>query len=101
MTGEMSQFDAEHNEEWALHRKVARAVKGNIHAFDVYQGPWIEPKRGGGRLWLTSDGASVIPVLEKGFDVAEGEPCMWNDEEGIIAMCKDVLGGVYQLRPKS
>jgi hypothetical protein len=51
MTGEMSQFDAEHGEEWALHRKIAKALKGKIHAFDVYQGPWIQPPEGG-RLWI-------------------------------------------------
>ena len=51
MTGEMSQFDADHGEEWALHRSIARAIGGKVRAFDVYQGPYIQPKEGG-RLWV-------------------------------------------------
>lgn len=51
MTGEMSQFDADHGEEWTLHRSIARALKGKVRAFDVYQGPYISPPEGG-RLWI-------------------------------------------------
>lgn len=56
MTGEMSQFDADHGEEWRLQRSIARAVKGKVHAFDVYQGPYIAPPEGG-RLWVGPDDA--------------------------------------------
>lgn len=50
----MSQFDADHGEEWALHRSIARAIRGKVRAFDVYQGPYIQPKEGG-RLWIMPD----------------------------------------------
>lgn len=96
MTGEMSQFDADHDEEWATHRAVAKAIKGRVRAFDVYQGPYIQPKEGG-RLWLSSDdGGAVTPVWERAGRMIEGEPCLWDDEEGIIAMSRDVIGGVYK-----
>lgn len=50
MTGEMSQFDADHSLEWKLHRSIARAIGGKVRAFDVYQGPYIQPKEGGQAL---------------------------------------------------
>lgn len=70
MTGEMSQFDADHGEEWALHRSIARAIGGKVRAFDVYQGPYISPPDNGIAGSSHADKAAKIraafPELERG-----------------------------------
>lgn len=57
MTGEMSQHEADNAPEWEIHRLIAAEFGGTVHAFDVYQGPYIRlPNH---KLWLTFEGAGV------------------------------------------
>ena len=45
MTGEMCAIDQEgldsNGDTWELHAAIAQAVGGELHPFDVYQGPYI------------------------------------------------------------
>lgn len=49
MTGEMSRSDVT-REAYPSHFAIARVVKGTVHPFDVYQGPYILAPAG--RLWI-------------------------------------------------
>lgn len=77
MTGEMSQFNAEHAAEWTLHRKLAKALNGRVRAFDVYQGPCIEGDFNG-RLWLSpyhpSSALIVLCWTRQGVEPLMSEP---------------------------
>ncbi len=41
MTGEMSQYEADNDEEWAYHREIASYLNGYVVAYDKYLGPTI------------------------------------------------------------
>lgn len=59
MTGEMSSITQDGVDQdgncWSLHAAAARATKGILHRFDMYQGPYIQTEQG--RFWIfTTDG---------------------------------------------
>lgn len=54
MTGEMAWIKKDgtdsNGECWPIHASIARQLKGELHPFDVYQGPYI--KVGKYKLWI-------------------------------------------------
>ena len=50
MTGEMSKADVT-KEAYPLHFAIARALKGTVHPFDMYQGPYVRTSYG--QLWIS------------------------------------------------
>lgn len=58
MTGEMSHIDQNgldsNGETWEMHAAVAKALGGELRAWDVYQGPYIKIP-GAGPIWLYSE----------------------------------------------
>ena len=98
MTGEMHSINQKgedsNGEVWSLHAAIARAVKGKLKPFDVYQGPYIAvgndyrvgsppydmPVQGLGivRLWLSTDGGGVIQVWREDTDTLSAA-FWWND----------------------
>lgn len=87
MTGEMSQFDADHGEEWALHRSIARAIGGKVRAFDVYQGPYISILEG--RLWvIPQDARDAYLWLE---DTAPSETFQRGDTRRACRLARKIV----------
>jgi len=57
MTGEMSWIDQDGTDQdgdcWYIHAAIAKALGGELHHFDKYQGPYI--RVGADKLWITPD----------------------------------------------
>lgn len=51
MTGEMSREDVT-PEEFPLHFAIAKAMRGKVHPFDVYQGPYVAARKG--KFWISA-----------------------------------------------
>lgn len=51
MTGEMSR-DMVTREDYPLHFSIARALRGTVEPFDVYQGPYVRAR--GAQLFISS-----------------------------------------------
>ena len=95
MTGEMSWIDDKGNdsngETWDLHAKVAKAVKGKLKPFDVYQGPYIYVKNT--RLWIGPAKDEIEGLLSVYNEQTEVEslPFAWNDTKSAIEAAKNLL----------
>ena len=110
MTGEMYSINAKgedsNGDVWRTHAVVARAVKGTLKPFDVYQGPYIVvgqdiragcapyamPVRGLGviRLWLnTEDG--VIGTIWREDTETESDPFWCEDTRAACREARKIL----------
>lgn len=110
MTGEMAWIRPDgtdaNGEVWETHAAVSQAIGGELHPFDVYQGPYIVigedisvgevpyriPLRGLGviRLWLTSsDGVHGRVYREDTEEESEVFWCM--DTEGAVRAAQELL----------
>ena len=61
MTGEMNKADVT-RDAFPLHFAIARALRGTVLPFDVYQGPYVRTAHG--RLWLCSNGGATTVYNE-------------------------------------
>jgi hypothetical protein len=96
-TGEMSQYDAENGEEWQFWRDVVDYLGGDaeIHAFDVYQGPYIT--YGGHQFWLGAEEATGDYVYDKTTDKVVYCP---PDVLGAVTAIYELLGGGGEPNPE-
>ena len=80
MTGEMS--NPVDRDEWPLHAAVADHFRGDLRAFDVYQGPYIliDTKDGQQKVWVSphTEHEDVLTVVHReagfGLDAATSDP---------------------------
>ncbi len=106
MTGEMYESDLT-PDEYPLHFAVARALKGKVRPFDVYQGPYVvigeditsgaQPyaycPRGLGvvRLWIIDDdGGGTCTVYNEANDKIS-KPFWWNSTRAACRAARSVL----------
>lgn len=67
MTGEMCKADIT-EEVFPLHFAIARAIKGTVEPFDVYQGPYV----------ATPTGARLF-ICNADSEGEDGDICVWNE----------------------
>ena len=83
MTGEMGFINQDtgidsNGDSHPIHLAIAKAVKGDLRPFDVYQGPYI--RTAAGDLWL-------VPADTDDFDGYEGR--IYNDQTEALSFCFD------------
>ena len=98
MTGEMHSINQKgidsNGDSWPTHAAIARAVKGNLKPFDVYQGPYIVVGQdqwvgkppyhlpvlnvGVIRLWLSSIDSKTAQIWREDTDTLS-EPFFYDD----------------------
>lgn len=109
MTGEMGFIDQNgidsNGDEWPLHAAIAKALKGEVKPFDVYQGPYVvfgkDIRLGNSpyavapvgmgikRLWLVGDDALLKWYRED--NEKESQEFWWDDTEEAIEAAKMLL----------
>ena len=110
MTGEMRHINQKgedsNGEYWGVHAAIARAVKGRLEPFDVYQGPYIvagpdlrvgtAPYQlavqhlGIKRLWLVTDDGFLGQVYREDTDTFS-EPFICYDTRAACRAARQLL----------
>lgn len=111
MTGEMFSIDQDGNDSngdtWDLHAAIAQAIGGQLHPFDVYQGPYISvgpdlrvgdapyamPVQHLGliRLWVSSDDGVGTYIYREDTDESS-ESFFMGDHQWGIDLALSLLG---------
>lgn len=80
MTGEMHHSEVT-KDAWPLHFAIAKALKGTVHPFDQYQGPYV--LTAGGKFWVTSDDGHLAQVYNEHADKVSAPFSPWHRSNAV------------------
>ncbi len=76
MTGEMHKSEVT-KENFPLHFAIARALRGTVHPFDQYQGPYVNVPGVASRIWIGSDDGHLSYVYNDTTEKQSKPFCPW------------------------